>query len=114
MDQPITDPLTRFRKAALAQKEGGSSAPPAPSQRPQSVAFWQARHRRHAAENPPSNLSRAVAPGSAPTLSIIRPNRLACRSTHRLLGHDRARGIGLFGAPDPMDVSSRLVHVLQG
>jgi hypothetical protein len=52
-DQAVPDARTQFRKAALAQKSGGSSAPPPSSQRPQSVAFWQARHRRHAAENPP-------------------------------------------------------------
>ena len=48
--------------------------------------------------------------GIGSTRSIIRPNRPACRSTHRLLGHALARGIGLLGAPGPMDRSSRLEH----
>jgi hypothetical protein len=72
-------PRVRSKKVALGQNAGGTSSPPAPSQRSQASEFWHVRQRRLAAAKATPLLSRAAAPGSTPTRSIIAPISRACR-----------------------------------
>jgi hypothetical protein len=97
------DELARSKNAAFGQNLGGTSAPPASSQRRHSWELRQSRHRRLAAANAIPRPSRAAAPGSTATRRITSPMSCACRSTRAAIGHAAAFASRRLDIPQVMD-----------
>ncbi len=85
---------TLSRYEAFGQKPGAASPPPSSSQVRHRCACGQAMHWRAAVAKACPPASRAAAPGSTASRSIISPRRRACLWTRSKRGHAGARRLG--------------------